>query len=57
MDWHSRAMHLGLREQRVDEVVLRRRVHGANTVLQRRDWSADYLVSLKAHLERKRRAA
>jgi len=57
IDWHSRAVHLGLREHRVDEIVLLRRIHGENTGLQRRDCSGDYLTMLKAHLDRKRRAA
>ena len=57
MDWHSRATHLGLREHQLDQVVLRRRIHGANTVLRRRASSGDYLLALKSHLDRKRRAA
>ncbi len=57
IDWHSRAIHLGLREHRVDQVVLRRRIHGSNTMMQRRDCSRDYLSLLRSHLERKRRAA
>jgi hypothetical protein len=57
IDWYSRAMSLGMRELKVEQVVLRRRIHGANTTLVRRASSGDYLTVLKAHLERKRRAA
>jgi glycosyltransferase involved in cell wall biosynthesis len=57
MDWHSRATDLGLREHRLEQVVLRRRIHGANTVLRCRNSAGDYLAAMKAHLDRKRRAA
>lgn len=57
VDWHSRAMNFGLREYRLDEVVLRRRIHGGNTTLQRSDSTSDYLAVIKAHLDRKRKAS
>ncbi len=57
MDWHSRATTLGLREHRFDQVFLRRRIHGQNTVLRCRSSAGDYLTVMKAHLDRKRRAA
>jgi len=57
IDWYSRAIALGLREYRISDVVLRRRIHGNNTTLRRRDSTVDYLTVLKAHLDRKRRAA
>jgi glycosyltransferase involved in cell wall biosynthesis len=57
VDWHSRAMNLGLREHRLDAVVLRRRIHGGNTTLRRQDSVGDYLSVLKAHLDRKRQTA
>jgi glycosyltransferase involved in cell wall biosynthesis len=57
IDWHSRAMDLGLRERQLDQVVLRRRIHGENTVLRCRESLGDYLSVMKAHLDRKRRAA
>jgi glycosyltransferase involved in cell wall biosynthesis len=57
IDWHSRATNLGYREHRLDEVVLRRRIHGQNTVLRCRNSAVDYVVVMKAHLDRKRRAA
>ena len=50
-------MDLGLREHRLDQVVLRRRIHGENTVLRCRASAGDYLSVMKAHLDRKRRAA
>jgi glycosyltransferase involved in cell wall biosynthesis len=57
IDWYSRARNLGLQEHQIDKVVLRRRIHGQNTTLRRRDSTVDYLSVLKAHLDRKRRAA
>ena len=57
IDWHSCATNLGYREHRLDQVVLRRRIHGQNTVLRCRSSAGDYLTVMKAHLDRKRRAA
>jgi glycosyltransferase involved in cell wall biosynthesis len=57
IDWYSRAINLGLREHRVDQVVLKRRIHGGNTTVRQRGCSGDYLSVIKAHLQRKRRAA
>ncbi|MDX1948588.1 MAG: glycosyltransferase family A protein [Pirellulaceae bacterium] len=57
LDWHSRAVAAGLRMASLDEVVLRRRIHGNNTVIRQRGQQANYLSVLKSHLDRKRRAA
>lgn len=57
MDWHSRAVACGIRMQGLDRVVLRRRIHGNNTVIRRRGQQANYLSVLKSHLDRQRRAA
>jgi glycosyltransferase involved in cell wall biosynthesis len=56
VDWHSRATDLGLREWMLPDVVLHRRLHGGNTVLQQRDRKSDYLRVVKAALDRRRRA-
>jgi len=54
LDWYARARELGLRERVLDEVVLRRRVHGDNTgVIHGGDRSA-YLKIVKAALDRRR---
>jgi len=57
MDWYSRATTAGLTRHHLASVLLRRRIHGANTVLQQRASQKDYLAVMKAHLERKRRLA
>jgi glycosyltransferase involved in cell wall biosynthesis len=57
IDWHSRAINLGLREFCLNEVVLRRRIHGENSTLRHKDSQRDYLAVVKSHLDRKRRAA
>lgn len=57
LDWHSRAVAAGVRMQGLDRVVLRRRIHGNNTVIKRRGQQANYLSVLKSHLDRQRRAA
>jgi glycosyltransferase involved in cell wall biosynthesis len=57
IDWHSRAINSGLREFCLDEVLLRRRIHGENSTLKQRHSQRDYLSVVKSHLDRKRRAA
>jgi glycosyltransferase involved in cell wall biosynthesis len=57
IDWHSRAVSSGLREFCLDEVLLRRRIHGENSTLKQRHSQRDYLSVVKSHLDRKRRAA
>jgi glycosyltransferase involved in cell wall biosynthesis len=57
MDWYSRATTAGLKRHHLASVLLRRRIHGANTVLQQRASQKDYLAVMKAHLERKRQLA
>jgi glycosyltransferase involved in cell wall biosynthesis len=54
VDWVARARHLGLREGSVDEVVLWRRVHGANHTLVHGGDRADLARVLKAALDRRR---
>lgn len=54
VDWHARATDLGLRERMLPGVVLHRRLHGANTVIQQRDRNSDYLRVVKAALDRRR---
>jgi glycosyltransferase involved in cell wall biosynthesis len=57
LDLVARMDEAGIRIARIDNVVLRRRIHGANTVLTRRDSQRDYLKILKASLDRRRGAA
>ena len=57
MDWHSRAMSLGLNEFIHKEIVLRRRIHDSNTTLTQPEARTGYLQALRAHLHRQRRAA
>lgn len=57
MDWVARIDTAGLRSQDVGEIVLRRRVHGANTVIKERNMRSDYLRVLRAAIERRRESA
>ena len=57
IDWQSRAITSGLHEFCLDEVVLRRRIHGENSTLIQRHSQRDYLSVVKSHLDRKRRTA
>jgi glycosyltransferase involved in cell wall biosynthesis len=57
MDWIARADEAGHRSGDVGKVVLRRRVHGANTVIKERKMQGDYLRVLRAAIARRREAA
>jgi glycosyltransferase involved in cell wall biosynthesis len=57
LDWHSRAVSCGLGMLALPHVVLRRRIHGSNSVLRHRGEYSNYLSVLKSHLARKRQAA
>jgi glycosyltransferase involved in cell wall biosynthesis len=55
-DWLLRARDLGLRERMLTEVLLRRRIHDANTTRDR-EGLRDYAKVLKDGLDRRRAAA
>jgi hypothetical protein len=57
MDWNSRATKLGFKEHLLKETVLRRRIHDSNTTRSNKELRNDYLSSIRAHLQRQRRAA
>jgi glycosyltransferase involved in cell wall biosynthesis len=54
LDWYLRAVEGGLRVAMLPEVVLRRRIHGANMGVQKRHARGDYLRILKASIDRRR---
>lgn len=54
MDWHLRAVDLGLRIAMLPEVLLLRRVHDRNQGVVRRDSRNDYARILKRALDRRR---
>jgi glycosyltransferase involved in cell wall biosynthesis len=55
IDWVARFEEHGLLAVAVDEVVLRRRIHGMNTVIKERHRQSDYLKILKASIDRRRK--
>jgi len=55
IDWLARARHLGFETVVVPELVARRRIHGANTVLT--SGRGDYLKVLKRAIDRRRERA
>lgn len=57
LDWIARADAAGVTNEIAEHVVLRRRVHGANTTARLKDEKAEYLRVLKASLDRRRAAA
>ncbi len=54
IDWYARARETGLRSAMLPTLVLRRRLHGTNTMITRRDSQRDYLRIVKASLDRRR---
>jgi glycosyltransferase involved in cell wall biosynthesis len=54
IDWHARAMDLGLHSATVPEITLERRIHGANLGIRQRGANVDYLAVVKAALDRRR---
>jgi glycosyltransferase involved in cell wall biosynthesis len=54
LEWFTRAADAGLTGHAVDRVVLRRRVHGANTTLRSAAPTRHYLRILKTALDRRR---
>ncbi|KQC06106.1 MAG: hypothetical protein APR62_08395 [Smithella sp. SDB] len=54
IDWYMRAIDYGLKSFLTQEVVLKRRIHNANTGIRDRDFRKDYLRVLKASLDRRR---
>lgn len=59
LDWVSRAALAGVTLATTQVVVMRRRIHGSNTVLQQAPAAsrADYLRALKSAIDRRRAAA
>jgi glycosyltransferase involved in cell wall biosynthesis len=56
LNWYLRGAEQGLRTGMLDEVVMLRRIHGANTTAARRQSYVDYVRALKASLDRRRAA-
>ena len=57
MDWVARADAAGVRMAAIDDVVLHRRIHGANSVHKTAQLNAEYLRVLKASIDRRRGTA
>jgi glycosyltransferase involved in cell wall biosynthesis len=57
VDWAVRADAAGVVTGMVEQVVLRRRIHGGNSGASNHAWRADYLRVIKQSLDRKRAAA
>ncbi len=57
MEWVARAESAGVVVRSTPEVVMRRRIHGANTMLTQRPSQTDYLRALKSAMDRRRAAA
>jgi glycosyltransferase involved in cell wall biosynthesis len=56
-DWVARAEDSGITIALIDDVVVRRRIHGNNTVIRRKNEQGEYLKALRNALARRRDAA
>lgn len=56
VEWVARAEAAGVTTRTLDMVVMRRRIHGNNTVLTQKSSQGDYLRALKAAMDRRRAA-
>ncbi len=56
IDWHARAVDVGLKGVMLSQVLLRRRLHADNTGVRRRGARGDYARILKATLDRRRQS-
>jgi glycosyltransferase involved in cell wall biosynthesis len=54
VDWYARAMEAGLKALTLDQVVYRRRLHGANLTLRQPEPRGAYLAVVRAALARRR---
>jgi glycosyltransferase involved in cell wall biosynthesis len=57
LDWIARAEDAGIRVRMADAVVLRRRIHGDNTVTREKARQNDYLRALRTTIARRRAKA
>jgi glycosyltransferase involved in cell wall biosynthesis len=57
LEWIARARDLGLGERMLDDVVLTRRIHGANLSFANHDSRLEWTRALKQSLDRRRRGA
>jgi glycosyltransferase involved in cell wall biosynthesis len=54
LDWYLRAQELGLKSLMLPDLVLRRRLHQSNLGVIKRDFRRDYVLAIKASLDRRR---
>jgi glycosyltransferase involved in cell wall biosynthesis len=54
IDWYARAVDAGLKMRLLPEVLVWRRIHGANSTLRHRPRRAEYARLIKAALDRRR---
>lgn len=55
LEWYGRAEEAGLKSRLLPDILSRRRIHGSNTGIEKKDSQRDYLRILKASLDRRRR--
>ena len=56
IDWYAKAIEQGMSSIMLPDIVVKRRLHGANQTIRERDAQRDYVRILKASLDRRRKA-
>ena len=56
IDWYARAVELGTTGVMLPEVLLHRRLHGANQTIQQRDAQSDYVRVVRAAIKRRQQS-
>jgi glycosyltransferase involved in cell wall biosynthesis len=57
IDWYARAMEAGLKSHVLPEILVERRIHTTNLGVTQRDNRSDYLLVVRAAMERRKAAA
>jgi glycosyltransferase involved in cell wall biosynthesis len=55
VDWHARAMEIGLKSLMLPDIVMKRRTHQTNLGIRRQESRGEYARVLKAALDRRRK--
>ena len=55
VEWYARAVELGIKDEIIADVVLRRRIHATNSGVLQRDARSDYVRIVKAAIDRRRK--
>lgn len=55
IDWFSRARNMNLKFSMVNDILMKRRIHETNQGIYKREFEKDYIIALKAAIDRRRK--